>query len=88
MTKKLYAQRDIESLDDYGRGNHYYKHVSAMTGEKLHSKSSIAAELGVRDAKLEYLLWHISHTYNKSGVIEIQELLSDLEFIYEDGGGV
>lgn len=43
----LYAKRDIELLDD--NGNHYCRHVSAMTSEKLHSKSAIAAELAQRD---------------------------------------
>lgn len=31
------------------RSDHYLKHVSAMTGEGLHSKSDIAAELAHRD---------------------------------------
>jgi len=48
--KKLYAQRDIELL-----GEHYIKHVSAMTGEGLHKKSDIAAELAWRDAEIERL---------------------------------
>lgn len=43
----LYAERDIIALDE--SGDFYCKHVSAMTGEKLHSKSDIAAELGYRD---------------------------------------
>lgn len=42
-----YAERDIEELDD--RGGYYCRHVSAMTGEGLHSRSAIAAELGHRD---------------------------------------
>ena len=45
--QKQYAERDIEELDD--RGGYYFRHVSAMTGEQLHSKSDIAAELGRRD---------------------------------------
>lgn len=44
---KQYAERDIESLDE--AGGFYSRHVSAMTGEGLHTKSSIAAELGHRD---------------------------------------
>ena len=47
MSDLLYADRDIEELDD--NGNHYCRHVSAMTGERLHSKSAIAAELAHRD---------------------------------------
>ena len=44
---KQYAERDIESLDE--AGGFYSRHVSAMTAEGLHTKSSIAAELGHRD---------------------------------------
>lgn len=44
---KQYAERDIESLDE--AGGFYSRHVSAMTGEGLYTKSSIAAELGYRD---------------------------------------
>lgn len=50
---KLYAERDIMALDD--AGNYYVKHVSAMTGEKLHSKSDIAAELAHRDYEIDKL---------------------------------
>ena len=39
-----YAKRNIELL-----GELYLNHVSAMTGESLHSKSDIAAELAYRD---------------------------------------
>lgn len=51
--QKLYAERDIMALDD--AGNYYCKHVSAMTGEKLHSKSDIAAELAHRDYEIDKL---------------------------------
>lgn len=51
---KQYAERDIESLD--GAGGFYSRHVSAMTGEGLHTKSSIAAELGHRDMVISELL--------------------------------
>jgi len=44
----LYADRDIIE-----QGDHYSKHVSAMTSEGLHSKSDIAAELAHRDIQLE-----------------------------------
>lgn len=45
MAKKLplYAERDVENLPAY------FDHVMAMTGESLHSKSAIAAELAYRD---------------------------------------
>ena len=52
--KKLYAERDIISMDK--SGNFYCQHISAMTGEKLHSKSDIAAELGHRDMIINDLL--------------------------------
>jgi hypothetical protein len=42
-----YAKRDIEQL-----GEHYIRHVEAMTAEGLHEKSDIAAELAFRDAEL------------------------------------
>jgi len=46
----LYEQRDIEAQEDY-----YMKHLSAMTGEKLHRKSDIAAELAHRDMVIDGL---------------------------------
>lgn len=45
-----YGNDDIESY-----GQHYFKHVSAMTVEALHSKSDIAAELAYRDCEIEKL---------------------------------
>lgn len=50
---KQYAKRDIMQLDE--DGDYYIRHVSAMTGEKLHSKSDIAAELGWRDREIDRL---------------------------------
>ena len=52
----LYAgleARDPMALDD--AGDHYTKHVMAMTAEKLHSKADIAAELGYRDMRITEL---------------------------------
>ena len=63
MYKNRYAKRDIESSDELM--TLYSHHVNAMTGEKLHSKSDIAAELAHRDLKLKELsdfineLWRI-----------------------------
>ncbi|MDV2400303.1 hypothetical protein [Vibrio cholerae] len=48
-----YQERDIMELDKVG--NHYGKHVLAMTREDLRSKSDIAAELGYRDMVIESL---------------------------------
>ncbi len=45
-----YAERDIEALCQY-----YGRHVSAMTGEGLHEKSDIAAELAHRDHVIDTL---------------------------------
>ncbi|NWC63695.1 hypothetical protein [Cedecea sp. P7760] len=53
MTNKFYAERDLMALDE--AGGHYCRHVSAMTGEGLHSKSDIAAELGWRDMQIAEL---------------------------------
>lgn len=44
---KQYADRDIEALDK--TGNFYMCHILAMTDERLHDKSDIAAELAYRD---------------------------------------
>lgn len=45
-----YADRDHEQL-----GEHYVKHVAAMTAEGLHAKSDIAAELAWRDQRIASL---------------------------------
>ena len=51
--KKLYGDRDIFQLDE--DGEYYAQHIGAMTGEKLHRKSDIAAELGFRDRQIDQL---------------------------------
>jgi len=48
--KPIYAKRDTEA-----QGSHYTKHVCHMTGEGLHDKSEIAAELAHRDIEIERL---------------------------------
>lgn len=50
MSKNLYAERNPEE-----QGGYYAAHVSAMTGEGLHSKSAIAAELAHRDILIDEL---------------------------------
>ena len=45
-----YADRDI-----IAQGEYYVRHVSAMTGEDLHNKSCIAAELAHRDIEIAKL---------------------------------
>lgn len=47
---KLYAQRNAEDL-----GEHYFRHVNAMTAEVLYDKYEIAAELAYRDMQIEKL---------------------------------
>ncbi len=46
-----YPPQDSESL-----GEHYIRHVAAMTKESLHSKADIARQLAVRD-KMLAALW-------------------------------
>ena len=48
-SKQHYAQRDICEQ------KYYTQHVHAMTNEKLHSKSNIAAELAHRDEYISML---------------------------------
>ena len=55
--KPIYAERDTEA-----QGPHYTKHICHMTGEGLHDKSEIAAELAHRDIEIERL---------KSGIKEV-----------------
>lgn len=49
-----YAERDVIELEP-----HFSRHVSAMTAEGLHSKSSIAAELAYRDERIADLEHHL-----------------------------
>ena len=53
MSDKIYGERDLMAMDI--AGNHYCRHVSAMTREGLDSKSDIAAELGWRDMQIAAL---------------------------------
>lgn len=50
MSDKLYDRRDPES-----QGEHYWRHLDAMTREKLYSKCAIAEELAHRDIEIERL---------------------------------
>jgi len=52
-TEKLYAERDPMAMDESGL--FYWRHICAMTKEKLHSKTDIAAELGYRDMQITTL---------------------------------
>jgi hypothetical protein len=46
----LYAERD-----HVAQGELFVRHMSAMTGEGLHAKSAIAAELAHRDMEIQML---------------------------------
>jgi len=49
-TGRMYNSRDVEQ-----QGEFYFNHISAMTGEQLHSKTDIAAELAHRDIEIAKL---------------------------------
>ena len=59
MKTSLYSFRALKDL-----GVHYTNHVEAMTAEKLHDKSDIAAELAYRDIRIAELETAISDIMN------------------------
>lgn len=60
----LYARRETED-----QGEHYLRHLDAMTREKLFDKCAIAAELAHRDMEIDRLraamqeAWPVLHYY-------------------------
>ena len=52
MAERLY---DVGERRPFNLEPHYSLHVSAMTTERLHEKSDIAAELAFRDARIDEL---------------------------------
>lgn len=62
-----YAEREPATLEP-----HYSEHVNALTAEKLHEKSAIAAELAYRDKRIADLEAAIQSAYEDAqrGVIE------------------
>lgn len=50
VAEKLYAERDI-----FDQGEHFTRHMTALTAEGLHAKTDIAAELAHRDIEVERL---------------------------------
>jgi hypothetical protein len=50
LVQRIYANRDHQA-----QGEHYLRHISAMTAEGLHAKSAIAGELAYRDMEIERL---------------------------------
>lgn len=75
--EKQYAERDLMAMDF--AGNHYCRHVSAMTREQLHSKSDIAAELGWRDMQIAEL-----KSQRDSLAAKVKQLEWDSVFIPND----
>ncbi len=69
MTQKCYNDRDIIGLDE--KGGYYIRHIMAMTGEGLHSKSDIAAELAFRDAVIDDLLDQVAELNLQLGAKEV-----------------
>ena len=65
---KHYKERCAEELDV--AGNYYMRHVVCLTGEKLHSKSAIAAELGYRDMVIDQLKEELAEL--KASIPQIQ----------------
>ena len=65
----IYQERDAADLDE--QGNHYIRHVCAMTREHLELKSQIAAELAYRD----YLLARLAKAAQE-GRLPTPELLA------------
>ena len=55
MTNTIAAAKHYAKRDHQAQGAYYTNHVSAMTGEGLHSKSAIAAELAHRDMEIDRL---------------------------------
>ena len=78
----LYKERDIDELDE--KGNFYINHVSAMTSEKLHSKSAIAAELGHRDMRIQELVKMCNEQAHR--IRELKEVIKEIVFLLEPGG--
>jgi hypothetical protein len=84
-----YAERDPEQLDK--DGGYYFRHVMAMTSEKLHSKADIAAELAFRDKRIaelnERVEWYrqnhpelaVKYDFLTTRIRELETILSNFE---------
>ncbi|MES2180676.1 MAG: hypothetical protein V4493_01075 [Pseudomonadota bacterium] len=55
-----YAKRNPQALDK--AGGYYCRHIMALTTEKLHDKSKIAAELAWRDMEIDRLKTELKNT--------------------------
>ena len=76
MTKQ-YAERDAMALDE--AGGYYMRHVMAMTGEQLHGKGDIAAELGWRDMQIAALQQKLDAVLDKG-----MELAQEAAHVYAE----
>ena len=82
LITRQYAVRDhVEQKE------HYVRHVSAMTGEGLHAKSAIAAELAHRDIEIERLraaaqqaraALHYMDCYSRSTILNALRALDEV----------
>lgn len=67
--------------DTVNQGAEYIKHVSAMTGEGLHDKSDIAAELAHRDIQIQQLRKQL-----EQAEADKRELFDGLEMLFDHAG--
>lgn len=85
--KKHYAERDAMAL-----GKFYTAHVSAMTREKLFTKSDIAAELAYRDKIIAELKekkkWQPIKTAPKSGHPILGDMMGVTILLLTENGDV
>ncbi len=63
------AEKVYPSVDSMALGQHYIRHVDAMTREGLHSKADIAAQLGWRDQELERLREELAKAHSLIGTL-------------------
>jgi hypothetical protein len=78
IMSNLYQERDVEELGTY------CDHILAITS--TYSKRSIAGELAVKDAQIEYLLDILANKVSHRCSINARERLP--QFLYVDDGGV
>jgi len=85
--QKHYAERDAMAL-----GKFYTAHVSAMTREKLFTKSDIAAELAYRDKIIadlkEKTKWHPIETAPKGGHTILVDMMGVTILLITEHGDV
>ncbi|EPU4808160.1 hypothetical protein ACVXC9_002918 [Vibrio cholerae] len=77
-----YQERDLMELDKVG--NHYGKHVLAMTREDLRSKSDIAAELGYRDMVINQLTEESKRL--REALVQARYLLNECNMVSDNDG--